>query len=52
MTTYREFQSELERLHQDQERDRRRDKALAIARIKAMIAEYQLTADELDLDPR
>lgn len=47
MTTFREFQAELERLHLEEERKRRRDKGLAIAQIRAWITEYRLTPDEL-----
>lgn len=47
MTTFREFQAELERLHQSAERTRLEEKRAALERIKALIAEYDLQPSEL-----
>ena len=49
MTTFREFQNELERLHQQSESVRRQAKGAALEKIRAWIAEYDLTLDELGL---
>lgn len=52
MTTYREFQQELERLHQKAESARRIEKGEALARIRSLIIEYQLLPSDLGLvDP-
>ncbi len=50
MTTFREFQAELEALHRQAERTRRMDKAAALERIRALIAEYDLQPAELGLE--
>jgi len=42
VTTYREFQAELQRLHEQAESARRQEKAAALERIRALIVEYQL----------
>ena len=42
MTTYREFQAELERIYQQSESDRRRAKAEAFRRIRELVIDYQL----------
>ena len=47
MTTYREFQEELQRLHLKSESARRIEKAEALERIRALIVEYQLLPSEL-----
>jgi DNA-binding protein H-NS len=47
MTTYQELQRELERLHQQAQRTRLAEKSAALARIKALIDEYQLTPADL-----
>ena len=47
MTTYREFQEELQRLHQKSEAVRRVEKAAALERIRALIVEYRLLPSEL-----
>lgn len=47
MTTYREFQEELQRLHLRSEAARRIEKAEALERIRALIVEYQLLPSEL-----
>jgi DNA-binding protein H-NS len=47
MTTYREFQEELQRLHLKSESARRIEKAEALARIRALIVEYQLLPSDL-----
>ena len=49
MTTYREFQAELERIHQQSESARRRQKAEAFERIRALIVEYALDPETLGL---
>ena len=49
MTTYREFQAELERLHQQAESTRRKEKGEALDRIRSLIVEYQLTPADLGL---
>lgn len=49
MTTYREFQQELERLHQKSESERRKQKTDAFHRIKALIAEYGVPPSVLGL---
>ena len=49
VTTYREFQDELERLHQQAETARRKEKGEALARIRALIVEYQLLPSDLGL---
>jgi DNA-binding protein H-NS len=51
MSKYREFQAELERLHQQSETARRREKAEALARIRALIDEYALDASDLGIAP-
>lgn len=52
MTTYREFQIELERLHHQAERARLAEKSAVIDRIRALIVEYQLLPSDLDLAPK
>ncbi len=47
MTTYREFQAELERLHQQSESLRRKQKGEALERIRALIAEYHVEPADL-----
>lgn len=47
MTSYREFQAELERLHQQAESARRREKGEALERIRALILEYRLLPSDL-----
>lgn len=47
--TFRGFQAELERLHQEAERKRRKQKAEAFERIRALILEYQLEPSALGL---
>jgi len=47
VTTYREFQIELERLHQQAERVRLSEKAAALDRIRALIVEYRLLPSDL-----
>lgn len=51
MTTYREFQAELERLHQQAEVERRREKGAALERIRALILEYRLLPSDLGFAP-
>lgn len=51
MTTYREFQAELERLHQQAETARRKEKGEVLERIRALIVEYQLLPSDLGLGP-
>ncbi len=50
MTGFREFQAELERLHQQAETARRQEKRAALQKIRALIAEYDLQASDLGLD--
>ena len=50
MTSYREFQAELQRLHEQAERARRSEKSAALEQIRSLIAEYQLSPSELGLD--
>ena len=47
MSTFREFQEELERLHRQSESTRRQAKGAALEQIRMLIAEYDLTLDEL-----
>ena len=47
MTTYRELQEELQRLHQKSEAARRLEKGEALERIRALIVEYQLLPSDL-----
>lgn len=47
MTTFREFQAELERLHQQAESNRRKQKGEALERIRALIAEYRVEPADL-----
>ncbi len=47
MRAFREFQAELEKLHQQSEKSRRVDKASAIERIRFLVAEYGMLPDEL-----
>jgi DNA-binding protein H-NS len=47
MTTYRELQAELARLHQESERVRIGEKGKALERIRALIAEYRILPHEL-----
>ncbi len=49
MTTYREFQQELERLHQKSESERRKQKADAFDRIRALVDEYDVPPHVLGL---
>lgn len=49
MTTYREFQAELERLYQQSEKERRTLKAEAYHRIRALVDEYQVPPDMFGL---
>jgi DNA-binding protein H-NS len=51
MTTYREFQAELQRLHQQTESVRRKEKGEALDRIRSLIVEYRLTPSDLGLAP-
>ena len=51
MTSYREMQAELERLHQESERTRRIEKGKALEKIRALIAEYDLQPGELGIVP-
>ena len=51
MTTYREFQAELAKLHQQAEAARRIEKAAALDRIRALIIEYRLLPKDLGLGP-
>jgi DNA-binding protein H-NS len=51
VTTCREFQDELERLHQQAEMARRKEKGEALARIRELIIEYQLLPSDLGLGP-
>ena len=50
MTTYREFQAELQRLHLQEESIRRKAKGEALDRIRSLIVEYRLTPSELGLE--
>ncbi len=50
MTSYREFQAELERLHQDAERARRSEQRAALETIRALIVEYELLPSDLGFD--
>ncbi len=50
MTSYREFQAELQKLHEQAERARRSEKATALEQIRALIAEYELSAADLGLE--
>ena len=47
MRAFREFQAELEKLHQQSERTRRAEKAAAVERIRSLIAEYGMLPEEL-----
>lgn len=47
MRAFREFQAELEKLHQQSERTRRADKAAAIARIGSLVADHGIRPEEL-----
>jgi len=47
MTTYREFQEELQKLHQKAEAARRMEKAAALDQIRALIIEYRLLPSDL-----
>ncbi len=47
MTSYREFQAELERLHQQSESLRRKQKGEALEQIRALIAEYRVEPADL-----
>ncbi len=49
MMTYREFQLELERLHQQSESTRRAQKAEAFERIRGLINEFRLEPSALGL---
>lgn len=51
MTSYREFQAELQKLHEQAERARRAEKSAALEQIRALIAEYDLQLSDLGLDP-
>ena len=50
MTGFREFQAELERLHQQAETARRQEKRAALDKIRALITEYDLQPSDLGLD--
>lgn len=47
MTTYREFQAELEKLHREAEQARRSEQRDALEKIRALIIEYQLLPSDL-----
>lgn len=51
MTSYREFQAELQRLHEQAERARRAEKSAALEKIRSLIAEYDLSSADLGLEP-
>lgn len=51
MTTYRELQAELQRLHQQAEKVRRDEFVAAIDQIRALIVEYQLLPSDLGFKP-
>ena len=50
MTSLREFQAELERLHQQSETKRRQDKREALETIRALIAEWNIQPEELGIE--
>ncbi len=50
MTTYQEAQRELERLHRQSIQVRLAEKVAALEKIRALIAEHQLTPGELGFD--
>jgi DNA-binding protein H-NS len=47
MHAFREFQAELEKLHQQSERSRRIERAAAVERIRALIADCAILPEEL-----
>jgi len=47
MTSYKEFQAELEKLHREAERARRNEQREALEKIRALIIEYQLLPSDL-----
>lgn len=51
MTSYREFQAELQKLHEQAERARRAEKSAALEKIRALIVEYELLPSDLGLEP-
>ncbi len=51
MTSYKTFQAELERLHQESERTRRAEKRDALNRILALVAEYRIELEDLGFGP-
>ena len=49
MSPYKQLQAELERLHQQAETARRKEKGEVLEQIRALIVEYQLTPSDLGL---